>query len=298
MRSWTLSALAVSLVFAACDSSSSTPPRVCATDIEVGEVQAFAMPTPSRSEGITFDNGGTLYISSLEAEADDQLLRVTTEGGFDVAAESPSILGLANHSRGIIAGAIATGELLLIDPVTGNVDVIADGLGAPNFVVVTPWDTMLVSDDSFGESTIREVTFEGEVSVWVEGVPTPNGMVFSLDGSTLYVAATFTDVGVWQVPVSPNGEAGTPQKWVAYEPGSTPDGLAIDSEGNVYVALNLDDQIAKITPDGTSTFIAENVGRPASLAFGRGSYDPCSIYVTNLFETQLWRIGTGVLGVE
>jgi hypothetical protein len=36
----------------------------------------------------------------------------------------------------------------------------------------------------------------------------------------------------------------------------------------------------------------------ASLAFGQGDFDPCSIYATSLLGTQLWRVGIGILGTE
>jgi gluconolactonase len=264
----------------------------------MGEVQPFAMPTPSVTEGITFDASGKLFVSSLEDEVDDQLLGLATNDAWEVAAEAESILGLASHRTGIIAAGIGTGQLLLIDPATGAVDVLAENLGAPNFVVVTPWDTILVSDDSPGTSTIREVTFDGDVSVWVDGVPTPNGMVFSLDERTLYVAATFENVGLWRVPVSADGMAGAPEKWVTFDDLTFPDGVAIDSEGNVYVALNGAGEIAQVTPDGTDSTIAEGLGNVASLAFGRGEFDHCSIYATDLLGTQLTRVGIGVLGTE
>jgi gluconolactonase len=263
----------------------------------VGEVQPFAMPMPSGTEGITFDAEGNLFVSAQIDDGDDQLLAVIEDGTFNVAAEAASILGLASHPNGIIGAGIRTGNLLLIDPVTGTSETIATDLGAPNFVVTTPWDTILVSDDTPDANTITEVTWDGEVSVWVEGVPTPNGMVFSVDEKTLYVAATFQDVGLWRVPVSEGGQAGEPEKWVDFEPITTPDGVAIDSEGNVYVALNLTHEIAQVAPDGSVTLIAEGVTFAASLAFGQGEFDPCSIYVTNLVDAQLWRVGIGVLGV-
>jgi gluconolactonase len=254
------------------------------------------MPTPSGTEGITFDGAGNLFVSAQVDGADEQLLEVMLDGTYDVAAEAESILGIASHPTGIIGAGFDTGDVLLIDPATGMSDVIAQVDGEPNFVVTTPWGTILVSDDTMGEDTIREVTFDGVVSVWVEGVPTPNGMVFSLDEKTLYVAATFEDTGLWRVPVLEDRSAGTPVKWV--DLGPTPDGVAIDSEDNVYVALNAVGQIAQVAPDGSFTIIAQGTDAVASLAFGRGEFDPCSIYATNLFGTQLWRVGIGIPGPE
>jgi gluconolactonase len=264
----------------------------------MGEVQAFGPPTPMRTEGITFDANGNLFVSAIDSTADDQLLSIGTDGSSTLVAEAASILGLASDPNGILAAAIDTGELLLFDPSDGSSQVIAQDLGAPNFVITTPWDTFLVSDDTIGEAAIDEVTPEGATSTWVQGVPTPNGMVFSLDGRTLYVASTFEEPGLWRVPVSADGQAGTPEKWVAFASQTTPDGVAIDSEGNVYVALNIVGQIAKVDPEGDFTIIAEGVATVASLAFGQGDFDPCSIYATSLFGTQLWRVGVGILGTK
>ncbi|MGB8329189.1 MAG: SMP-30/gluconolactonase/LRE family protein [Polyangiales bacterium] len=274
--------------------------RACATDIDVGEVQAFGSPTSMFTEGITFDAAGRMFVSSQDNPPDDQLLEISLDGSSDVVAEAESILGLDSEARGIIAAGIATGDILLINPDTGTNQIIASDLGAPNFVVTTPWGTILVSDDNHGENTIDEVTWDGTASTWVEGVPTPNGMVFSLDSTTLYVATTFEEPGLWRVPVNEDGTAGVPEEWVnfAFAGITTPDGVAIDSEGNVYVALNVVSQIAKVAPDGTVTILAEGVSSAASLAFGQGEFDPCSLYVTSLFGYQLWRVGTGVLGIE
>jgi len=264
----------------------------------MAEVQDFGDPTPARTEGITFDLDGSLYVSVLEAVRRDRLLQVTVDGQHTTVAEAESILGLAPDQRGILAAGIETGEVLLIDPSDGSVDVITDELDAPNALVTTAWDTILVSDDSQGTDTIYEVTFDGEVSEWVSGVPTPNGMVFSLDGSFLYVAATFEEPGLWRVPVGADGNPGTPERWVEFEELATPDGVAIDIEGNVYVALNARGRVDKVFPDGTVSTLVSGIGGVASLAFGKGDFDPCSIYATNLFGTQLWRIGAGVPGAE
>jgi sugar lactone lactonase YvrE len=264
----------------------------------MGEVQMFGDPTPTNTEGIVFDAEGSLYVSAQDRSGPDQLLDVAVDGTYQSIAEADSILGLESDERGILGAGIRTENLLLFDPSDGGNEEVATGLGEPNFVVTTPWDTILVSDDRRGVGSILEVTWDGEVSVWSEEVPTPNGMVFSLDGSWLYVAATFEEAGLWRIPVS-DETAGAAEKWVAYDT-SAPDGVAIDSEGNVYVALNTAGQIAKVDTEGSSTTLADEfrgVG-PASIAFGQGDFDPCSLYVTSLFTPQMYRVGAGVLGVE
>jgi len=297
--------LSVLAALAGCSSDSgSGDARTCASDIAPGDWEIFGQPTPLLgSEGIVFDANGSLYVSARDPGDDqvpDQLIEVFADGSRVTVAEAPSILGLESDPMGILGAGIATANLLLFDVANGGNEEIAAGLGEPNFVVTTPWGTILVSDDRPEEGSILEVTWEGEVSVWNDEVPTPNGLVFSLDGSTLYVAATFEEAGLWSIPVSAEGVAGTAQKVVAYE-GKAPDGLAIDSEGNVYVALNTAREIAKVDPEGNSSILAtidvERAG-PASLAFGQGEFDPCSLYVTSLFTQNLFRVGAGVLGVE
>jgi DNA-binding beta-propeller fold protein YncE len=265
-----------------------------------GEFQVFGDPTPLiRSEGIVFDADGALYVSAQnpgDDEVSDQLIEVMLDGSNEMVAEAPSILGLESDAMGILGAGIDTANLLLIDPSDGSNEEIANGLGEPNFVVTTPWGTILVSDDRAMEGKIHEISADGEVSTWTDEVPSPNGMVFSLDGGTLYVATTFVEAGLWRVPVS-DGAAGTPEKWVAYD-SKAPDGVAIDSEGNVYVALNTAGEIAKVDPEGNSTILATGMSGPASLAFGQGDFDPCSLYVTSLFTQNLYRVGAGMPGVE
>lgn len=275
--------------------------RACATDITEGEVQVFGDPTPLvRSEGIVFDSDGTLYVSAqdpVDDQVPDQLIEVMLDGSNGEVAEAESILGLESDPMGILGAGISTANLLLIDPSDGSNEEVATGLGEPNFVVTTSWGTILVSDDRPEVGSILEVTWDGEVSTWSDEVPTPNGMVFSLDGSWLYVAATFEEAGLWRIPVSSEGVADTAERWVPYD-SAAPDGVAIDSEDNVYVALNTAGQIAKVDPEGNSTTLAMGMMGPASLAFGQGDFDPCSLYVTSLFSKNLYRVGAGVLGVE
>jgi hypothetical protein len=71
-----------------------TAARTCASDIEVSEVQQFGEPTPMRTEGITFDADGNLFVSALFNDADDPLLAVSTAGTFELCSiYATSLLG-------------------------------------------------------------------------------------------------------------------------------------------------------------------------------------------------------------
>lgn len=87
------------------------------------------------------------------------------------------------------------------------------------------------------------------------------------------------------------------------------EGIVFGGDGALYVSaqdrsgpdqLNTAGQIAKLDSEGSSTTLADEfrgVG-PASIAFGQGDFDPCSLYVTSLFTPQMYRVGAGILGVQ
>jgi len=159
--------------------------------------------------------------------------------------------------------------------------------------VVTPWDTLLVSAP--GGDSIYEVDAGGTAVEWATDVHSPNGMVFNGDASTLFVAQTYDTPNVFKaIAVSADGVAGAVTELVTLEPGSTQDGVAIDANGDVYVVLNLPGQVVRITPAGQMTVVANGVDFGASLQFGTGQFNECSLYVTSLFTDNLYEVGAGV----
>ncbi len=75
---------------------------------------------------------------------------------------------------------------------------------------------------------------DGRVEVVLEGIPSPNGLVFGPDESTLYLAVTRANA-VWRVPLLRNGDAGKVGTFIQLSGGSGPDGLAIDEEGSLAI---------------------------------------------------------------
>jgi gluconolactonase len=78
--------------------------------------------------------------------------------------------------------------------------------------------------------------------------------------------------------------------------GWTPDGLALDTTGNLYVSCYASDDIYRIAPDGTKTLFAFDprailLNRPTNLAF-----DGNWMYVANLGRTTVTRAKLDVTG--
>ena len=248
------------------------------------------------TEGITFSPDGRLF-----AGDGDVLTEVQPDGSWDVIAEVPGIIGLAWWRDRVIAASNYSGDgdgldgVFGIDPDSGDVERIGPGLEGANFVTVTPWDTLIVSDPQVDR--LFELTADGDVSVWLEGLESPNGTAFTEDGETLWVASTYANPApIWAVPVD-GTEAGTPTSVVEFESATVPDGVALGASGALYIAQIVAGRI-DVLEDGQASPLATDVGSPASVAFGEGDgWDRCSIYSTSLFSDELFRVEVGEVGL-
>ncbi len=84
----------------------------------------------------------------------------------------------------------------------------------------------------------------GDPSVLLEGVVWPNGIGLSPDGATVYVS----DFQAGEV-LRCDADGGN-RAVFARVPDGAPDGLAVEADGDVWVALGPGGGIARLTPDG------------------------------------------------
>ncbi len=294
------------------DTSSDTEtgdPDACWTDLAFGETEVFYQGFPGGSEGIAFGADGLLYVTTNE-DGVGTLWQFDGQANRSEFALVPSALGLAPRPEGgfVVASIgvndpqVNDGAVYVVDA-QGSVSLLAAGIASPNFIALAPDGSALVSDD-FDNTRVFRVTPEAALSVVLEQVESPNGMAYSPDGSYFYVASTFTPLGqLTRYEVDTNG---LPIEATAIEilqlgQASTPDGIAVDAMGMVYVAANIPGQLWRVDGGADSLqageLVAEGLGSPASLAFGRGpGFDPCSIYLTQLFGNQVIRVAIGVPG--
>jgi hypothetical protein len=244
--------------------------------------------------GLTIDrNTGDLYVA---ANINGQILRIQNPD-----SQNPTISVYATYPAGGGPEDMAFnqfGTLYASDSNLGVVYAIPPGGGTPQLVIGPAGSGAPVSDNGLLQSP-------------VEGL-SPNGVVFSLDYSTLYVANTWADSVVafdvnsqGQVTGNarifaqnknddleeyPTGFTGLLQSDTQIGPAAStwlngPDGLALDSQGDVWVASILGDTITEldskghlIATYGTSAVTASGLlNQPASLTFV-GS----SLYATDL----------------
>lgn len=280
---------------------SGTATLSCPADtLDPGQVEVlaagFERDGTAGTEGVAFSPDGRLFVGGSAVGGGGFVAEVWPDGSWAELAAVPGSVGLAWWEGGlVVASGDGDGSVVAVDVDSGGTTTVAGGIPSANFPAGTPWGSLLVATHT--ANAIYEVTADGQVAVWADDLPTPNGLVFDPAGAWLYVANTYgvpSEFG--RIPVS-DGAAGSWETLAVLDDGATQDGVAIDAAGDIYVALNLPGQIARITPEGDQEIIAEGVDWAASIAFGRGDdWDPCSLYATSLFSDALYRVGVGVPG--
>jgi hypothetical protein len=206
-------------------------------------------------EGLAVDGGGNLYTADYH---NDTVRKITAAGAVSTLAGSPGQSGAAD----------GTGSAARL---SGPQGVGADGVG-----------NVYVADS--GNNTIRKITPAGVVST-LAGSP---GLSGSTDGTGsaarfnhpqgvtvdglgyVYVADTWnhtirkmTPAGTVVTLAGSPGRAGSADGAGSAAGFYYPEGLAVDSGGNVYVADSYNDTVRKITPAGVVSTLAGGHGLPA-----------------------------------
>lgn len=294
---------------AACRTAAPAPPPLTFPVTPVAFIREFR-----GSEGLTFSGEGHLFIG-----ANRGIWIASPDGTVRKIADVHTHLGQAGVGpRDILAADFGPtnifrdrekqekgdGIVWRISP-EGTKSVAATGIDDPNFVLVLPDGSWLVSDD--GLDKIYRVR-DGKTTVWSSAVSYPNGLALSLDDRTLYVAQIFSQLNpivpdnrIWSIPLTESGEPAGPPVLLASPGTGGHDGLAVDERGHVYVADNGGGKIWRIDPStGAVTLIAEGMPHVASLAFGEGAFDHQSIYATSTARGggTIWRVPVGVRGAR
>ena len=263
----------------------------------------------TRCEGIAFNGEGRLFVAG-----DRALWNVDNDGSVTRLVELFSNLGLApigerdvlmadfGPNNAFDGDPVRDGIVWRITPEGDTTRVVDGGIGDPNFILVLPDRSFLVSDDATDE--IFRAELDGSLELFTRAVAHPNGMALTDDGSTLYVAQSFQQIRpyvlddrLWSIPLAEGRPAGEPEVVVSLGERALNDGLALDSEGRVYVAANVQGKIWRFDPvGGEVTLVAEGLPGAGSLAFGRGSFDTTALYVTSTRTGTVWVVPVGSEG--
>ena len=215
------------------------PRRTDWSDVILGgrEVDCFL-------EGPSFDKDGNLYVVDIPY---GRIFRISPQGEFDVVAEydgQPN--GLKIRDDGQIFVADHKNGVMHLDPASGAVTPhftrrrLEPFKGCNDLVFASTGDIYFTDQGQTGlqdpSGRVYRLTPNGHLDAVLEGIPSPNGLVFSPDERILYLAVT-RDNAVWRLPMMPDGGFARVGVFIQLSGGlAGPDGLAMDQAGNLAVA--------------------------------------------------------------
>jgi gluconolactonase len=184
----------------------------------------------------------------------------------------------------------------LLPPKDGPFDTLND-------VIARKDGTLYVTDPGYFAAPIVNRLYRidssgrAHIAATFMDLPRPNGIALSPDETKLYVGFTSPMLGtlpfVRAYEVRGDGTLGASTKFVEVGPvDSSPDGLAVDTDGNLYVATR--DGIAVYKPDGASWGMLSVPERPTGMAFG--GTDRKTMYITTSGK-KLWQVSMNVSGL-
>ena len=142
------------------------------------------------------------------------------------------------------------------------------------------WAGTMAYDESPGAGTLYRLELDGSCTTVLSGLTISNGIGWSPDGATMFLADSGTSrVDAFDFDAS-SGDISRRRTIVAIqEPGVAPDGLTVDEDGGIWVALWGGGAVRRYRPDGTLlTVVPLPVDRPTSCVFG--GPDRSTLFVT------------------
>lgn len=271
-----------------------------------GGLEAFVAFDPSAGEfpeSITTGKSGDLYVSMFVL---DQIRRIDSAGAQTVFTQLPrgaTPAGVKVDASGTLYAAatgfdLATGQT---DPTTRGVYRIGrdgsaermpgtDAISFPNDLAFDNRGNLYVTDPAGG--AVWRIDRNGAVLRWVDdpllhgtgqllGFPYgANGIAFS--HGRLIISNTELGLLV-AIPIEPDGNAGEPTVVASSPLLLGVDGIALDAHGTVYCAVNGQNTLLTVRPDGAIGVLAaaDGLDQPSSVAFGTGDNDHQTLFVVD-----------------
>jgi len=254
-------------------------------------------------EDLAWDPASSRIYAGGEA---GQIYAVSLDGDVDQVADTGgSILGLAVDGAGAVyACDEGRAEVLRVEPRSGAVHVYSSGTAErpmiePNSCAFDAAGSLYVTDSSDWEAqngVIYRISPAGQTIVWTDTLRRyPNGCCLTRDGCGLVVAESSLP-GIWRLPIDGDGRAGGPKLVVELPKGHVPDGVALDEDGDLYIACYRPDRVYRLTAAGVLEVIADDplgmkLNTPTNVAFVGPHLD--RLAVANVGE---WHLLIGDIG--
>jgi sugar lactone lactonase YvrE len=222
---------------------------------------------------------GLMHTATVDDEGRLEPVRTVTVGRHVGAAAPAQAGGYVLAAAGGFCHVDDDGELTeLARPEGHRGDVrMNDGICDPQGRF---WGGTMAYAETPGAGRLYRLELDGRCTLVLDGLTISNGMGWSPDGATMYLA----DSGTGEVDAfdfdSDSGALDRRRTLVHVgTSGAAPDGLTVDDDGDVWVALWNGGLVARYTPDGAlRQTVRVPVDRPTSCAFG--GRDRTTLFVT------------------
>ena len=240
------------------------------------------------AEGLVFTEGplwlpdGSLLFQDIKAE---KTYKVSPDGALQLLrGDTRAANGQTFDAEGRIIFCEQDGRRISrMDPDGSNVETVVEAwqgarLNSPNDIVARADGLVYFTDPPYGVAPAdRALHFQGVYALDGLAVPRlilddfekPNGLAFSPDETTLYVCDTARyHVRAFTIEKSGTLVVGSGRAFATQDPGQAggPDGMKVDRDGRVYVAVALGVWVYE--PDGTLLGILSLPQRPSNLNWG------------------------------
>jgi gluconolactonase len=252
-------------------------------------------------EGPAFDADGTLYITQC---GNGWITRIAGGESDDYVNSGSTPNGLAfDEDNTLWIAEAGTNQLLSYDG--DELTEIAcewDGepLQKPNDLVFHPDGSIFMtgpggSTEDTPVGKVYHVTRDGVLRVVADGLAFPNGLALTEDAAQLYVVETHRhQVVVYDVQDDRSLDG--PELFAEMPGGVGGDGMALDVDGNLYVAHFGMGEVAVFDPEGTRMDTLPAGGeKPTNVAFGDD--DMRGLYVTEVETGAVYRLEPGAEGL-
>ncbi len=295
-RMWKLSVVAVFALLVAVVSSG---PSTAASVSGICDVCSWKKVATCAGflEGPSFDRSGQLFMVNAMT---GNIVRVENDQCV-VIAQTPGPNGTKFHQDGRLFVADRSAGIVAIDTQTGTVTTIVDNyegehFKAPNDLIFDANGGLYFTDPSNSNAVnpVGRVYYlppesGAKVQLHVSGLAYPNGIALSADGQRVYIAEFALNRIISAPTVNATNKLEPKFLFANLEGILGPDGLAVDSAGNVYAAQMGSGQVRIIDPKGFAIGVLhapKDAGYfTTNLAF-HGGY----LYVTESTKNEVWRI--------
>jgi gluconolactonase len=238
-------------------------------------------------EGPDFDANGHLICTDIP---NGRILSFSPDGAVTVVIEydgEPN--GLKVHSDGRYFIADHRRGLMIYDPFTSKLECRLERAGREGFKGLNDLTFASNGDVYFtdqGQSGHQDpsgrvycLKVNGHLDCILSGIPSPNGLTLSLDERTLFLNVTRANA-VWRLPLDEHGRSAKVGTFLNLSGGSGPDGLALDSVGNLAIAHPGLGCVWLFDPDGEPLFRVKSCAGRRTTNLVYGGLDGKTLYIT------------------